>query len=74
MQDHAGPLQIPQDQDHHVAALTHVRVDELARAWRVSEVYIRRLIATGKLPVTRFGRATRVPVAEARRFALEHRT
>ena len=36
-------------------------VEDLSKRWRVSERHVRRLIADGKLKVTRFGKAVRVP-------------
>lgn len=36
-------------------------VRQLAEAWQVSERTIRRMIADGRLPVVRLGRAVRIP-------------
>lgn len=52
-------------------AATHVTVAELARRWKVSENYIRRLMWDRRLSVTRFGRAVRIPLAAAERFVRE---
>lgn len=48
---------------------THLTVDEVASRWRVSPTFVRRAIWSGQISATRFGRAVRVPVAEAERFA-----
>jgi excisionase family DNA binding protein len=36
-------------------------VHQVAKAWQVSERSIRRMIADGRLPVVRLGRAVRIP-------------
>ena len=36
-------------------------VAQIAKAWQVSERSIRRMIADGRLPVVRLGRAVRIP-------------
>ena len=36
-------------------------VDQLAELWQISPRSIRRMIADGRLPVVRLGRAVRIP-------------
>ncbi len=48
---------------------THLTVPETAKRWGVSTTFVRREIWSGRLRATRFGRAVRVTVEEAERFA-----
>jgi excisionase family DNA binding protein len=40
-------------------------VDQLAELWQVSPRTVRRMIADGRLPVVRLGRAVRIPAKVA---------
>jgi excisionase family DNA binding protein len=40
-------------------------VDQLAELWQVSPRTVRRMIADGRLPVVRLGRAVRIPAKAA---------
>jgi excisionase family DNA binding protein len=48
---------------------THFKINELARRWSVSHTFIRRAIWNGQLKATRFGRAIRISIREADRYA-----
>ena len=52
-----------------MAATTHMTIRALAERWGVSATFIRRAIWNGQLKATRFGRAVRIPVAEADHYA-----
>jgi excisionase family DNA binding protein len=42
-------------------------VDQLAELWQISQRTVRRMIADGRLPVIRLGRAVRIPAKVAAR-------
>ena len=42
-------------------------VQQVAENWQVSQRMIRRMIADGRLPVVRLGRAVRIPAKTGRR-------
>jgi excisionase family DNA binding protein len=50
---------------------THLTVAQLAHRWGVSQNLVRRLIWDKVLASARFGRAVRVPIEEAERYAVE---
>lgn len=47
---------------------THITVDELAQRWSISSISIRRMVWSGELKATYFGRAIRIPVEEIDRY------
>ena len=49
----------------------HLTVSEMADQLRVSPTFIRREIWAGRICAARFGRAVRIPVEEAKRYASE---
>jgi excisionase family DNA binding protein len=51
---------------------THLTIGELAHRWGLSPTFIRRAIWSGKLRITRFGRAIRISIEDADRFAEGH--
>jgi excisionase family DNA binding protein len=40
-------------------------VDQLAELWQISSRTVRRMIADGRLPIVRLGRAVRIPAKVA---------
>jgi excisionase family DNA binding protein len=55
--------------DGHAQPLERLlTVDQLAELWQISSRTIRRMIADGRLPVVRLGRAVRIPAKVAARL------
>lgn len=50
-------------------SVTHLSVRELAARWSVSENMVRRLVWKQEIPCTRLGRAIRISVKDAERYA-----
>ena len=51
---------------------TFFTIDELAVHWSVSPIFVRRLVWSGELPATRFGRVVRIAVVQARAYETKH--